>query len=101
MQSYCVLVSDTKSSETKKKLKFLKDHEDGFALAEYDLKMRGPGDAFGTNQSGIPFFKLADLYNDMDLLECAREISMDYVVDKALETQLDLFYYKLDSDIGL
>lgn len=101
VQSYCVLVSDAKNSETKKKLKFLKDHEDGFALAEYDLKMRGPGDAFGTNQSGIPFFKLADLYNDMDLLECAREMSGDYIVDKALETQLDLFYYKLDSDIGL
>ncbi len=54
-QSYCVLVSDTKNSETKKKLKFLKDHEDGFALAEYDLKMRGPGDAFGIHQHGMPF----------------------------------------------
>jgi hypothetical protein len=56
--------------------------------------MRGPGDAFGTNQSGIPFFKLADLYNDMELLESAREISNIYEVDKALETHLDLFYYR-------
>lgn len=100
-QSYCVLVTDTKNTDTKKKLKFLKDHEDGFALAEYDLKMRGPGDAFGTHQHGMPFFKLADLYEDMDLLERARELSEDYIIDEALQRQLDLFYYQLDSDIGL
>jgi len=101
VQSYCVLVSDTKNSETKKKLKFLKEHEDGFALAEYDLKTRGPGDAFGTNQHGLPFFKLADLYNDMELLESASELARSYIIDEQLEKQLDMFYYQLNTDVGL
>ncbi len=101
LQSYCVLVTDTKNTDTKKKLKFLKDHEDGFALAEYDLKTRGPGDAFGTHQSGMPFFKVADLYEDMELLEYAKKLSDHYEIDDGLKKQLDLFYYQLDSDIGL
>ncbi len=101
IQSFCVMVSDTKNSDTRKKLKFLKEHEDGFALAEYDLKTRGPGDAFGIHQHGMPFFKLADLYEDINLLEEARKLSIHYEMNDSLQTQLELLYYQLNTDIGL
>lgn len=100
-QSYCVLVSDTKNTETRKKLKFLKENLDGFAIAEFDLKTRGMGDAFGTIQHGLPFFRLANLYEDKELLDIATQISTDYEVDEKLLNQLDMFYYRLDGDIGL
>lgn len=100
-QSYCVLVSDTKSADTKKKLKFLKDNLDGFAIAEFDLKTRGMGDAFGTIQHGLPFFRLANLYEDKELLDAATQISNEYTMDERLINQLDMFYYRLEGDIGL
>lgn len=100
-QSYCILVSDTKSKETKQKLKFMKEHSNGFDLADYDLKSRGPGDAFGTKQSGIPFFKLADLYDDMDLLKEANKLASNFGGTEELDHQLDMFYYQLEGDIGL
>lgn len=100
-QSYCVLVSDTKNSETKKKLKFLKEHLDGFKIAEFDLKSRGMGDAFGTVQHGLPFFRLANLYEDKELLDAATKYTSDYCVDERLSNQLEMFYYRLEGDIGL
>ena len=101
LQSYCILVSDTKSKETKEKLKFLKDHEDGFEISEYDLKVRGPGDAFGTKQHGSLFFKLADIYQDKELLQMANEVAETILVDERVEEQLDMFYYELTQDIAL
>jgi len=101
IKSYCVLVSDTKSTQTKKKLKFLKEHSDGFDIAEYDLKTRGMGDAFGTIQHGLPFFRLANLYDDKILLELATTVAESYKVDSALEQQLEMFYYQIEGDIGL
>jgi len=101
LKSYCVLVTDTKSHETKKKLSFLKEHNDGFAIAEYDLKTRGPGEAFGTHQHGIPFFKLANIYEDKELLDYATVLARDYTVDASLKMQLELLYCQLDKDIGL
>lgn len=100
-KSYCVLVSDTKNPETKKKLKFMKDHSDGFEIAEYDLKTRGMGDAFGTMQHGLPFFKLANIYEDKELLDIAISIARDYTVDDKILQQLEMFYYRLEGDIGL
>ncbi len=100
-QSYCVLISDTKNQTTRKKLKFLKDHDDGFDLADYDLKTRGPGDAFGTMQHGVPFFRLADMYKDKELLDYAIALSEETEENEALSTQLELFYYQMDGDIGL
>lgn len=101
LQSYCILVSDTKSKETKEKLKFLKDHEDGFEISEYDLKVRGPGDAFGTKQHGSLFFRLADIYQDKELLEMANEVATTIEVSERVEQQLDMFYYELTQDIAL
>lgn len=68
-KSYCVLMSDTDEELANKRLTAIIENHDGFALAEEDLKLRGPGDFFGTRQHGLPAFKLINLYEDVDLIE--------------------------------
>ena len=70
-QSFCLLLSDDPSQTARQRLKLLEDTNDGFALAEADLKLRGPGDYFGTRQSGMPELQAADL-SDVRLIETAR-----------------------------
>ncbi len=70
-QSYCIFMSDTKNPLTKERLKILKDSNDGFYVAEQDLKLRGPGDMLGTRQSGDFNFALADIYADSATLKTA------------------------------
>lgn len=67
-KSYCVLVSDNKGEENKQRLKVLSSTSDGFAIAEEDLKLRGPGDFFGSRQHGLPSLRVADLSCDLSLL---------------------------------
>jgi ATP-dependent DNA helicase RecG len=78
VQSYCILVSDSKNEQTAARMKAMTKTSDGFELAELDLKQRGAGDFFGTRQHGLPSFKIANLYRDLDILaeaqEAAREI---------------------------
>jgi ATP-dependent DNA helicase RecG len=69
--SYCILLSDTTTDVSEERLRAIEDTQDGFKLAERDLEMRGPGDFFGTRQSGLPELKLASL-GDTPLLELAR-----------------------------
>jgi len=71
-QSYCLLLSDNPSSEAKERLQVLERVSDGFAVAEEDLKFRGPGDYFGTRQSGLPDLRMARL-SDQDILALARQ----------------------------
>jgi ATP-dependent DNA helicase RecG len=71
-QSYCLLLSDDPSRYAKERLKLLETTNDGFALAEADLRLRGPGDYLGTRQSGLPDFQAAD-FSDVKLVETARE----------------------------
>ena len=52
---------------------------DGFKIAEFDLKQRGPGDFFGTKQSGVPSFKVADLINDVDLMYLAKKLALKII----------------------
>lgn len=77
-QSYCILVSDSKSDAAKERLKLMKSTSDGFKIADYDLKTRGPGDFFGKRQHGLPNLVIADMLEDMDTLnkcrECAEEM---------------------------
>jgi ATP-dependent DNA helicase RecG len=70
-QSYCLLVADSPSFEGEQRLMAIESTQDGFALAEKDLELRGPGEFFGTRQSGLPDLKLAKL-SDMRILEQAR-----------------------------
>ena len=71
-QSYCVLLSDNENPQTRQRLKTLAATTDGFALAEADLKQRGPGDFFGTRQTGLPQLRLATLEGDLTLLQEAQ-----------------------------
>jgi len=70
--SYCLLLADSTNAESDERLKAIESTNDGFALAEKDLELRGPGEFFGTRQSGLPDMRLASLA-DMKLLEQARE----------------------------
>jgi len=70
-QGYCILIPEAYSAEIKERLRLMEMIHNGFALAEEDLKLRGPGDFFGTQQSGLPSLKVADL-SDIHLLELAR-----------------------------
>ncbi|HET7579602.1 MAG TPA: ATP-dependent DNA helicase RecG [Bacillales bacterium] len=71
-QSYCILLADPKSDNGKQRMQIMTETNDGFALSEEDLKLRGAGDFFGSAQSGVPDFKLADLTHDYRTLETAR-----------------------------
>lgn len=75
-QSYCIFVSGNNSKETMDRLLVLGNSNDGFYIAKQDLKMRGPGDFFGIRQSGEFDFKLADIYQDADILMEARKAVM-------------------------
>lgn len=71
-KSYCVLVSNSKSKIAKKRLKIMTSTQNGFEISEQDLELRGPGDFFGTRQHGLPEFKIANLYKDMEILKEAQ-----------------------------
>ena len=80
-QSYCILVSSHKlTTETKKRLDIMCDTNDGFRIAEADLKLRGPGDLEGTQQSGMAFdLKIANIARDGQLIQLARDIAQEVV----------------------
>ena len=80
-KSYCVLVSQGGSEETKRRLKALTDTNDGFQIAEEDLKLRGPGDFFGRRQHGLPSLQLADLNCDMLLLDEAQSAAKELLAE--------------------
>ena len=89
-QSYCILVTPYElSTVTRKRMAIMTESNDGFVIAEADLKLRGPGDLEGTQQSGIPFnLKIADLVRDSSILYRAREVAEEIIAqDPALEQQ--------------
>lgn len=87
-QSYCIFVSGNKSKKTKDRLEILNKTNDGFKIAEEDLKLRGPGDFFGVRQSGDFDFGIADIYTDAKVLKSASEAAGE-VLDKDPELELE------------
>ncbi len=86
-QSYCILVSQGKSDVTRKRLSIMENTADGFLLAEEDLKLRGPGQFFGTRQHGMPDLKIADLVNDIDILLSARKAALETIQNADLRAK--------------
>ena len=76
-QSWCVLVSDNRSPDTRARLKVLTQTNDGFQIAEEDLKLRGPGDFFGERQHGLPALRVADLETDTRVLKEAQDAAAE------------------------
>jgi len=74
-ESFCILISDANDPATRARLKVLEQTTDGFKIAEADLKLRGPGELLGREQSGVPNFRFGDLVEDLDLIQKAREIA--------------------------
>ena len=78
-KSYCILTSHNRNTETLQRLKALCKTTDGFKIAEEDLKLRGPGDFFGSRQSGLPTFRVANLSYDLQTLKDAQTASAQWI----------------------
>ncbi|MEG4059098.1 MULTISPECIES: ATP-dependent DNA helicase RecG [unclassified Microcoleus] len=109
-QSYCLLVSDSKSNNSRERLKIMETSQDGFFLAEMDLRLRGPGQVLGTQQAGLPEFAKADLINGQAILEQARKaaqliVAKDPTLERWPELSQELFrrqqVNKLDAEAAL
>ena len=81
-KSYCILTSHNKNQETLQRLKALCKTTDGFKIAEEDLKLRGPGDFFGSRQSGLPTFRVANLSMDLQTLKDAQMASARWIEEE-------------------
>lgn len=79
LQSYCVLITSSRSQETRERLGIMTETNDGFVIAEKDLQLRGPGEFLGTRQSGLPDLIISDIVRDAKILEIARTEAIDFV----------------------
>lgn len=106
-KSYCILISDSKNEVSVKRLGIMSKTNDGFKLAEEDLKIRGPGDFFGNRQHGLPVLKISNMITDSELLYqtnlCAAEIlnndpELELVENKEILRSVEFLYDKIDSN---
>lgn len=84
-QSYCILLADPKNDVGKERMRIMTETSNGFELSEQDLQLRGPGDFFGSKQSGVPEFKVADMVHDYRALETARQDAQHIIEEGLLE----------------
>ena len=84
-KSYCILTTRNRNPETLQRLKALCKTNDGFKIAEEDLKLRGPGDFFGSRQSGLPAFRVADFSCDLVTLKDAQTASARWIEEHGTE----------------
>ena len=84
-KSYCILFSSNQNSETRQRLKAFCKTNDGFQIAQEDLKLRGPGDFFGTRQHGLPAFRMANLAEDMTTLQQAQQAAAAWIEHQGTE----------------
>ncbi|HLP87874.1 MAG TPA: ATP-dependent DNA helicase RecG [Nostocaceae cyanobacterium] len=92
-QSYCLLMSSSRSQDAQQRLKVLEQSQDGFFISEMDMRFRGPGEVLGTRQSGVPDFTLASLVEDEDILILARQAA-----EKVIEIDATLQRWPLMQD---
>ena len=78
-QSYCILVTEKMNDAARERIRTLVESTDGFHIAEMDLRLRGPGEFFGTKQAGLPSLRVANILRDGEILEIARREAVDFV----------------------
>jgi ATP-dependent DNA helicase RecG len=87
-QSYCILVTDKLNDTGRERIRTLVESSDGFYIAEMDMKLRGPGEFFGTRQSGLPALRIGNILRDVDILEAARSEAASFVAHPPTEDDL-------------
>jgi len=87
-QSYCILVTEKMNDAARERIRTLVDSTDGFHIAEMDLRLRGPGEFFGTKQSGLPSLRVANVLRDGEILEIARREAVDFIARPPSEEEL-------------
>lgn len=93
--SYCILLSSARTEEAKQRLGIMCETQDGFRIAEEDMKIRGPGEMYGIRQHGLLNLSIADLFRDADILETAREEAQNLIEeDHALQSEENCFLDK-------
>ena len=98
-KSYCILKYEGKGETVRKRMKVMCDTNDGFAISEKDLELRGSGDFFGTMQHGLPEFKIANLFEDMKILKLAQEAAIKILSkDPKLEDKENILLKRLIKD---
>lgn len=98
-KSYCVLVSDSKSQNSKKRMEIMTQSTDGFVISEKDLELRGHGDLMGVRQSGLPTFRIANVMEDAGILKEANEVAK--LINQNREILLEDDFRYLDEQINL
>src|SRR5262249_32055773 len=87
-ERHCILVTDKLNDAARERIRTLVDSTDGFYISEMDLKLRGPGEFFGTKQSGLPSLRVANILRDAEILEIARREAVDFVERPASQEEL-------------
>jgi ATP-dependent DNA helicase RecG len=87
-QSYCILVTDKLNPASRERIRTLVESNDGFYIAEMDMKLRGPGEFFGTKQSGLPALRIGNILRDAEILEVARNEAVAFVAHPPAEDDL-------------
>jgi len=87
-QSYCILVTEKMNDASRQRIRTLVESTDGFYISEMDLKLRGPGEFFGTKQAGLPSLRVANILRDTEILEIARREAVDFITRPPSEDAL-------------
>jgi ATP-dependent DNA helicase RecG len=87
-QSYCILVTEKLNPNGRERIRTLVESNDGFYIAEMDMKLRGPGEFFGTKQSGLPALQIANIIRDLEILEVARSEAQRFIAYPPFEDDL-------------
>src|ERR1044071_1831239 len=87
-QSYCILVTGKLNPVARERIRTLRDSNDGFYIADMDMKLRGPGEFFGTRQSGLPGLAIGNIVRDAEILETARAEAAAFVAQPPVQEDL-------------